>query len=244
MADESYVAVYVGWTTFKNAVESLVQGIPNQIDRTTFPGQSGGVQNQLFTAFKFLGLTTDEGKPTAALQNLAVPDESARKGALKALLQERYADLFALDLTKTTPKQLSDTMTESYRVTGDTREKAVRWFLQAAAYVGVPLSRYLPVPGVSATNGGSTKTKPRRATTKAKSDAGNAATPPRITAGATGTERTISLHSGGTLTLSAAFDPWELSEADRGFVFSLIDKLKKYESEQEKEKADDADDLT
>lgn len=49
--------------------------------------------------------------------------------------------------------------------------------------------------------------------------------------GSSGTSRTISLRSGGTLTVSATLDLFSLSPPDRKFVFEFIDKLESYESE-------------
>jgi len=43
-----------------------------------------------------------------------------------------------------------------------------------------------------------------------------------------GSEKSVSLSSGGTVTLSLSYDPFALSEEDRKFVFELVDKLKAY----------------
>ena len=46
---------------------------------------------------------------------------------------------------------------------------------------------------------------------------------------APGTSRTVSLSSGGSLTVSATLDLFKLNPKDRAFVFDLIDKLAAYE---------------
>ena len=46
-----------------------------------------------------------------------------------------------------------------------------------------------------------------------------------------GTSRSVRLVSGGTLTLSADLDLFQLNQADRKFVFDLIDAMEKYEKE-------------
>jgi hypothetical protein len=227
MTDEKKAAVYVAWVTFKNATESLVQGIPNQIDRTTFPGLSGGVQSQLFSAFKFLGLMTEDDKPTADLHALAIADESKRKEKLKQILQQRYATIFALDLTKATPKEVADKMGEEYGVTGDTKDKCLRFFMGAVQYVGIPVSRFLKGPMPTTSSNGGTKTKRRPTKTKADTpDEDLDDDQPQ-----TGTSRIVLLKSGGTLTLAASIDLFKMSPSDRTFVFSLIDKLDSYEKD-------------
>jgi len=46
---------------------------------------------------------------------------------------------------------------------------------------------------------------------------------------APGNTRTITLHSGGTLTLSGSFSFLELSPQDREFIFQLADTMTKYQ---------------
>jgi hypothetical protein len=227
MADDAKSAVYVSWGTFRNALDSLAEGIPNRIDRTTFQGLSGGVQAQLLAALKFLGLTDEESKPTSELHALAVTDEPKRKEKLRQILQVRYADLFALDLTKTTPGELSEKMASSYSVSGDTREKAIRFFLSAVAYVGVPVSRFLG--GQPGSSGGASTPRRRRSTSRSRNGDNDQAEPEvkRTQANA----RDVRLKSGGTLTLTASVDFFQLSPEDRIFVFGLIDQLEKYKKE-------------
>lgn len=229
--DKKQSAVYVSWPTLKNALEQLSQGVPpSRIDRSVFPGMSWGVQNQLFAGMKFLGLITAEGDATPLLDDLVSGDEAHRKAKLKQILERSYAGLFALDLMKTTPAHLSEKMAALYGVTGDTRDKAVRFFLSAAEYSGVAVS---PLLATKKPNGSSASTagapRKRRANrpkppegkddAKAKSDGETV----------TGTAKTITLKSGGTLTLSATLDLFSLNAVDRTFVFDLIDKLEGYE---------------
>lgn len=230
VAEESKAAVYVSWVTFKNAIESLSQGMPNQIDRSTFPGMAGGVQGHLFAAFKFLGLMAEDGTPTDDLHELAVADENKRKAKLKKIIEERYASLIALDLMKATPQQVLNKLAEEYGVAGETRERALRFFLSALQYVGIPYSRFFKAPGAtaSATNGGSRpKRKPSvRKPAEPEEEEEEEQRP------ASGTSRSVALKSGGTLTLAATLDLFQLSPSDRTFVFDLIDRLEKYEKEE------------
>lgn len=230
MSEESQrSAVYVSWATFKNCVEQLAQGVPNVIDRTVFPGLSGGVQSQLLAGMKFLGLIDEKLRPLKDLHELAVTDEAARKKKLDGVLRKSYAELFALDLEKTTPGQALQTLREMYDVSGDTADKAMRFFLSAAEYVHVPISPLFK--GTKSPSGNGGLTTPRRKSKK---------TAPKIDAqlvsegGASGESRTVSLRSGGTLTISASTGWLALSTEDRTFVFELIDKLADYEKKQQK----------
>ena len=228
-------AAYVSWGTFKNALEKLSQGVPNRLDRTVFTGMAWALQNQLFTALRFLGLIDDKNRPTKDLEDLAVSDDAKQKDLLKQILKGRYAEIFALDLMKTTPGELSQKMGEAYNVNGDTREKAVRFFTSAAEHVGVTLSPLFE-SGKKA-NGGTTTSKPgpkkRRSAARTSTSTGT-----NTDSQQPGTSKTVNLVSGGTLTLSASLDLFSLNSTDRQFVFKLIDELETYQQASQKSKDD------
>jgi hypothetical protein len=188
-----------------------------------FPGQSGGVQSQIISGFKFLGLITDDGTPTDSLRAIAVKNEGARKAALKKIVEDKYATLIALNLQKTTPSQLADQMRASYGISGDTLEKATRFFLSAVGYLGLPVSTLFKTTKTA--NGAPAMPRKRRVTTPRRTpDVDDE--PPAQTEGES---RSIQLKSGGRLTLAASTKFFELERADRDFVFDLLDKLREYE---------------
>ncbi len=218
---EKFSAVYVGWNTFNNQITALVQAMPNRIDRTVFPGLAGGVQAQLLTGLRFLGLITGkDGKPTEALRALAVRDDGERKKQMAKTLNQSYPALFALDLSKTTEGELREEMSKSYGVAGATTDRALRFFLAAARYAEIDISSHVKV---GSTNG--TTTTRRRRAPKRPHDL-----PLMKAATGSGESQTVRLVSGGTLTLSATTSFMLLSPTDRAFVFELIDKLNEYMS--------------
>lgn len=230
--DKTTAAVYVSWKTFLNSIETLSKAeLPNVIDKTVFTGMAFSVQNQLFAGMKFLGLIDDKNKPTTDLGELTdSTTEEQRKAKLRGILQRRYADLFALNLKKTTPAEIEKKMSESYGVGGDTRGKAVRFFISAAEYAGIELS---PLVASKKTNGTVRSTSGRKRVPRKS-------TPPRSNrAESTGTSKMVSLQSGGTLTLSATLDLFALNPDDRKFVFELIDKLDGYQQPQQAASAAD-----
>jgi hypothetical protein len=222
---------YLPWKTFTNTLAALAQNMPNRIDRSAFPGQSGATQNQLLVAFKFFGLIHDDGRPTEALLAVAVADEAAQKNALRKLIEQKYARLIALNLMKTTPAEFAETMSAAYNVTGDTRLKATRFFLNAAAYLGIAVSPLL-LRDRTKTIGNGTVTRKRRVPRprleEQGDDDGDEDEEDRPESPAA-ESRSVQLRSGGTLTLAATTKFMSLSSADRNFVFGLIDKLEEYE---------------
>lgn len=219
-SDKSSAAVYVSFKTFQNSIEILANTvIPNVIDKKVFTGMAYSVQNQLFSGMRFLGLIDDKNKPTSELEELANPSEDDRKKKLTEILHTRYADLFALNLKKTTPDELEKKMAESYGVAGDTKGKAVRFFVSAARYVGIELSPYI----AKKANGAVRPSGPRKPRISRK----QSPPPNQIIPGET--SKTVQLKSGGTLTLSATVGLFSLNPGDRKFVFGLIDELEAYE---------------
>ncbi len=224
--DKQSAAVYVSWKTFQNSIEQLSKAeLPNVIDKTVFPGMAFSVQNQLFTGMRFLGLIDDKNKPMAELESLAVNDEATRKNRLKEILQRRYSDLFALNLKKTTPDELDKKMLDVYGMKGDTREKAVRFFIGAAKYLGLEMSPLF--------DSSKTPSSPRPSNGAKKKVTRKTPDPNTGRTSAAGTSKTVRLQSGGTLMLSATLDLFSLNADDRKFVFELIDKLEAYQQPPE-----------
>ena len=213
-------AVYVSWTTFNNTIDTLADAIPNRIDKSVFGTLSGSIQGQLLTGLRFLGLITADGKPTETLRALAVKDEVERKKQISKILKASYPDLFALELAKATPDELREQMMKSYGVSGDTTDRAIRFFVSASEYAGIPLSALIS-KGKAAGNGTS---KRRRAPRPRKSQGSPA--PPQTDAA--GESKSVELASGTILTLSASRGFFSLDRSERTFVLELIDKLDEY----------------
>ena len=123
-------------------------------------------------------------------------DDSSRasseslKKYLKEILSGRYSKLFDLDLTKATLAQLTERMGHAYSVEGDTKKKAVRFFLSAVSYVDLPISSHIK-KAKGTGNGGSGSSRRRRS---------SAAHPPRSAprprAGGDATSKTVVLRDG------------------------------------------------
>lgn len=125
-------AAYLPFKTFISAIETLEQGLPKKLDRTVWRSQSGVIQSQIMMALRFFGLVNDDGVPTVALQRL-IDGKDKRQEQMGALLRYAYKDIIDHDLTKMTPRMLEDAMS-AYNVSGDTRRKAVGFFLRAAKF--------------------------------------------------------------------------------------------------------------
>lgn len=217
-------AAYLPFRTFLSAIESLEHGIPKKIDRTIWRNQSGVTQSQILMAFRFFELVDDSDQPTELLHEL-VEKKEERAATMTKLLNEAYTSIIDHDLTKMTPKMLDDAM-EQYSVAGDTKRKAVTFFLRAAKFAGMPMH---PLLSSQVRMSG-----PRKKRTPKRSDD----TTMTITTGeASGVRasntKSVKLRNGGSVSLTVAYDPFSISTEDRDFVFGLVDTLKKYSEKYE-----------
>lgn len=216
-------AAYLPFKTFLSAIESLEHGIPKKIDRTIWRTQAYVVQTQIIMALRFLGLLDSQDNPTPKLHQL-VEKKSDRKMFLHNLLVDAYRSIIDLDLTKTTPKMLDDEM-EKYSVSGDTKKKAVRFFLQAAKYVEMPMHPLLQSQ-VRNSNGPRKKRTPKPAFI---GDMNGAADPAYSDARPTSTQA-ADLSNGGKIVLQVFGDPFALPAEERKLIFELVDKLRDHAS--------------
>lgn len=143
---------YVSFVTFRNLLDRLHDvGVPEQIERDVFGTQlNGGVYGHLKSALKFLRLIDEKGKTTHALEALAESDVEKRKQLLADLLRSRYTFLFGseagdFDLSKTTTRILRKKF-EEQGITAAVSKKSLSFFIQAAQYVGMPLSKHVYTP--------------------------------------------------------------------------------------------------
>jgi Family of unknown function (DUF5343) len=240
------VPVYLSFKTFQSAIDTLrAHGLPKKIDRTAWDSRSGADQTQILSAFKFLGLIDDNENTQESLQRLkdAAEDSDEEKKVLSELLRTRYAKVFALDLKTATPGQLAEAI-GSYGATGTTRERAVRFFIKAARYCGIPMSpRFVREASASTASTTASNVPPKvpnghRTRRRKRATGGLETPPPPVLPGEHGTAmRTIALPvAGGTLTISGTFNPFSLVGEERTLVYLIIDKMNEY---QQKSRSDD-----
>ena len=227
MAEEASdrAAAYLPFGAFKNSLDRLAkEGMPTKIDKSVFVGQSGGMQNQLIAGYKFLELVADDKRPTKALERLAITDEAQRKKAFEEILRNRYKAAFELDLGRTTSDELNECFSKSFGVDGSTKQKAVRFFLNAVTYIGIPLSSFLKKAANGPTGSGPRRQRGRPKKQSDQDTAQNSNNGGPASGG--GESRTIKLNSGGTATFSVSTSFFELSDDERTFVFTMLDAMK------------------
>ncbi len=229
---------YLSFLTFLQAVEWLSSQMqPGRLDSSLWQKKfSGTSSGQLVAAFRFLRLT-DGSVPTEALVRLTSAPPEQRPALLLKVLGAAYGTVRFDRLGDATPVILREWL-RAYGLSGATHRKAVSFLVNALKYSGQPMS---PAIARSARNRGPVGVG--RTVGHKSSLASGSATPisgPRAQAGdhvqrniqprqvSGHNVRTVSLASGGTVSVSLDVDLFGLSPEDQEFVLRLVGLVREY----------------
>lgn len=228
MAEESakLAAPYVPFSTFQTALNFLKShGVPTRVDRSALPELSGVAQGQVLGAFQFLGLIDEKGTPKD-LASLAV-DDAKVKPVLAEVLKRSYAEVFATGLDNASPSEFHAAM-QNYKVTGATLTRAKSFFLKAAQFAEVSLSRHLTRKtrgGARRRTNGATR---KRRTSGTKQSASDTTVGKKPRTPDTAMKEIRLPVVGGTLTLSGTFNAFDLVGEERELIYDIVDKMNAY----------------
>jgi hypothetical protein len=153
MPDEKKIVTlpYVSFKTILNMADRLAPEPPPRVDRSVVGYLSGGYQTQVISASKTLGLIDEASVPSEDLISLVtIPAE--RKPVIRRVWERTYADIFkAVDVSRATADQLSEAFGD-LGMTGDTRTKAIIFFIHGAKFADIPLSTHI-ASGIRRTRG-------------------------------------------------------------------------------------------
>ena len=225
VSEQKRAPVYIPFRTFLTAIERLERGLPPRIDRSVWPTFSGGLQSQTLGAFKFLGLIKEDGTVEPMLEQLVEAKGDSRKAELRQILRERYADVIELGHRNASFQQLQDYFRASYKLKDGTLYRVIRFYLDACAYTGEKISSHW----------GKAKGKGKPSAKREGKEVKQKLTEPKGGDEFKSHVKTVTLQSGGTLSLSLAVDIVRLSKADRDWLFALIDQLNAYEQSNKTE---------
>ncbi len=136
---------YVAFRTFMDALDHLqLMGVKGPLNRESCGAIGRETWYHLRSTFRLLHLINDQDMPTADLFSLL----NDRKGMLSKILSQHYPELFGIDLSKFTKSRFNGVL-RSYWANGDTRDRARRFFLNAARESGIKLSPQLLNAGKS-----------------------------------------------------------------------------------------------
>jgi len=137
---------YIPWRTLIGLIARMEEGgaAPPRVDRSYLDKYSGATQSLILASLKSLELLDGDGNVTPRLTTL-VEDGDSRAQHVRELLSFKYPEVVRLGSINATQGMLEDAFAQ-LGVTGDTRRKAVAFYLNAAEYAGVQISRNWRVP--------------------------------------------------------------------------------------------------
>lgn len=160
---------YIAYRTLDDLIQRMSDdGAPPQIDRSYLDNYSGGYGGQVIAALEWLDLLEKNGALRPRLKALIQADSEERKRLIGEILLEKYPTVVELGKVNATQQQHEDVFREM-GVSGDTLRKAVAFYIKAAQYAGIPLSKNFRVPRVRSASG-----KPARPKRRQESGAGDA----------------------------------------------------------------------
>lgn len=126
----------IPWATFINTVERIAADPPTRVDRSYLGSQSGNLQTYLIAALRGFQLINEENRPTGVLD---FADPEARKKKVAELLHTFYPTAVPLGETNSTSGELNEAFATAFpQIAGTSRVKAIRFFLSAMNYAGLP----------------------------------------------------------------------------------------------------------
>lgn len=230
MSDEErkFVPPYgVPWNAFYSAFDRMSDqkdGLPNRIDRSYLSKHSGNVQTYLMQAFRSFELTDQANVPTEALRTLVQTSEDSRPRAVGEMLDRYYTPIIELGTSNATQGELEESWTKVYGQTGDTRRKAIRFFLSACSFSQINLSKLWKAPRSAS---GASRAK---ATTRKPNGSSAEPAPPQSSRNSADDSYQVTLRGGGTVTVTVIESHFNLSKHrdDRKFVYDLVDAMTTY----------------
>jgi hypothetical protein len=150
--DGGFTAPYVSWGSFKNLLDRMEgEGLPMRIDRSYLSSMAGSTQNHLLKALRELDLIDSGGHPTEALKSLVASPES-RTERLGQIVRQYYAEAISLG-DNATQLMLEELFANNYNVSGSTRRKSIAFFLGAAKFGEIEVSKHFKTPKRVSSNG-------------------------------------------------------------------------------------------
>jgi hypothetical protein len=150
--DTRWTPPYVSFKTLMTIVTKMEsEGTPPRIDRSYLDKFAGGYQTQIIAALRSLDLIDAKGEVQPSLVQL-VDDGDHRAENVARVVRQFYPEPVRLGTMNATQGQLEEAFRD-FGVSGDTLRKAIGFYIAAAKYGQVPLSKNFRVPPVTSADG-------------------------------------------------------------------------------------------
>jgi|GEM_PF-4293351 len=131
---------YVAASTLLEYLRECAHSMPIVVDSTTMLKVPKQAQAQIVTALAFLQLIDDAGQPTALMESYChATSQVARKELMRRILENSYSFYAQLDLRAADSATVEKCFADA-EVTGDTKQKCIRLFVELAKQAGDEIS--------------------------------------------------------------------------------------------------------
>lgn len=225
--DRGFIPPYVSWKTFFNLILRMEkEGVPARIDSTYLQKTAPVIQGYLKATMRQFGLIDDNGHPTPDLIEL-VENRDKRPHLIGEIVRAHYGPQLALP-QNATAQQLHETFKTQQ---GETKRKAVTFFLQAARYAEIPLSpQFRPPTRPPATR----KPKQKESPSEGRQEHEEVDPQPQI-----GDSSSVTLGSGAVLTLGLSTKLLKLPRDERKFFLDLVEQMEDHGGSVAESQSDD-----
>ena len=230
---EGMTPPWMSFQTFWKFLEDVAsKPLPPKLDRSMMTSKSGTDQTNLITTMQTFGLIDEASRVQLVFESFQIADADGRKAMLGNWVHVQYGPALRVSAENGTHQDLTNVFRDELGMTGaDTRRKAITFFQHAAQHAGITLSPHFPKTRTGSGAPGTPKTKRTGARRKSKQDGNGVGSggasddkPPQTQ----GHTQTVTLKSGGTVTLAYDGNMFEVTDEDEAFVLSLINKLRNY----------------
>ncbi len=239
--DATPTPMYASFVTFTTLLDWLAEmpTIPSKIDRSLWSQKFNGSNGaQLVAGMRFLGLLEGE-TPQKKLIGLVRASGDERRDLIEQMLRDAYGEALIDGLPAATPKMVDDAIRERGS-TEATHRKAVAFFINATKATNLEIPTSVAKRARNRRAGsGRPRSNPagpvRPSTPNNRVDTGRetGGTPSRPS------PHSVRLPSGGLVTVSIDANVWSLTDAERAFIFKLVDHVRQFAA-QEPNPADQA----
>lgn len=231
------VPPYISYNTFKTMLEWLKsEGVPLRFDRSFWQAKfSGSNGTQLAATLRFFELLSNN-TPRPELERLVNATPADQRMMLRKLITDSYRLVPFEELPRATPAMVRAWF-KSYPIDGHTLRKAISFFVNAAKDTEIQISNAAKKMAKTKSS-----TSGRDATHRHNNPASIPTALPHVSQqsplegrvfGASPNRRTITLESGGSITLAIDVDLFSISHQDREFILSLVNLTRTYENRSE-----------
>ncbi len=180
---------YSPYQTFSNFLLDHRKGVPARLDANAFPHMGGGMKRRLVATLRYLDLSDDQANSLPALDHLVRLEGAEREKALRDLILKKYSWVLSpengYDFGKNATLSQVKERFEAQGATGETRRKAIAFFLNACSDAKIPTSPFIKQshrpspPGRTSRTGTARQAKAsKRSAAKSKDKGERPPTPP------------------------------------------------------------------